>query len=137
VTANVAFGGGDPPIPLSNGVVVVVSPIGPDVSVVVVLVAELAGVVEGDTPIVVVVAEVAGVVEGETAVVVVTELGGVVGGETAVLVVVVTGLGGVVEGETAVVVVTAVVVEVVVALGTTLNPAVAQISDPRRQAVTW
>ena len=68
--------------------------------------------------------------------VVVTGLGGaVVEGETPVAVVVVTGLGGVVEGETAVVVVTVVVVEVVVALGTTVNPTDAQISDPRRQAV--
>jgi len=65
----------------------------------------------------------------------VAELGEVVEGETPV-VVVVAELGEVVEGETAIVVVTGVVVEVVVAL-TTLNTAVAQISDPRRQAVIW
>ena len=120
-----AFGSGEPPIPRPNGVVVVVSPIDPDASIVVVLVTELGGVVDGETTMVVVV-------------VVVAERGGVVEGETpVVVVVVVTELGGVVEGETSVVVVTVVVVEVVVVLGITLKAAVAQISDPRRQAVIW
>ena len=107
----------------------VVSPIGPDAQVVVVVVVtELGVVVEGETPVAVVV--------------VVTELGDVVEGETPVVVVVLVDIVVLVTTEelvvgVVVVVVTVVVVEVVAALGSTLNTAVAQVCDPKRQAVIW
>ncbi len=116
-------------MPRSEGVVVVVSTIGPDARIVVVVVKEMGGVVEGETPVdvVVVVKEMGGVVEGETPVVVVVVLV-----NTVVLVPTVELVVGAV-----VVVVTDVVVEVVVVMGSTLNKAVAQVCDPCMQATIW
>ena len=64
-------------MPRSEGlVVVVVSPIGPDARIVVVVVPKMGGVVGGETPVdaVVVVAVIGGLVEGETPAVVVVVL---------------------------------------------------------------
>ena len=115
-------------MPRSDGVVVVVSTIGPDAGIVVVVVKEMGGVVDGEIPVdvVVVVTKMGGVVEGDTPVVVVVLVNTVVVVPTVELVV-----GAVV------VVVTDVVVEVVVALGSTLNKAVAQVCDPSEQATIW
>jgi hypothetical protein len=116
-------------MPRSDGVVVVVSTIGPDAGIVVVVVTEMGGVVDGQIPVdvVVVVTEIGGVVEGKTPVVVVVVLV-----TTVVLVPTVELVVGAV-----VVVVTDVVVEVVVALESTLNKAVAQVCDPCAQATIW
>lgn len=99
-------------MPRSEGVVVVVSPIGPNAGIVVVagtsVVTVMGGVIEGETPVVVVVLV-----------------------DIVVLVTTVELVVGVV-----VVVVTVVVVEVEVALESTLNTAVAQVC-PWRQAVIW
>ncbi|MGH8944200.1 MAG: hypothetical protein ACRDWF_15390 [Acidimicrobiia bacterium] len=113
-----AFGGGASTVTLGDGVVVVVSPIGPNAGIVVVAV------------VVVVVTE-ASVVAG------VVEVGNPVAVEvvivnTVVLVTTVEPVPGTVVG-----VVGTVVVEVVVTLGRTLNKAVAQVCDPCRHAIIW
>ena len=123
--ADVESGGGESPIRRSDGVVVVVAPIGPAAPVVEVVVTEMGDVVEGEGPVavVVLVAEMGDVVEGEVPVAVVVVLV-----DTVVLVT---------TEELVVGAVVVVVVEVVVALGSTLNTAVAQVCEPRRQAVIW
>ncbi|MET0696695.1 MAG: hypothetical protein ABWZ58_04645 [Acidimicrobiia bacterium] len=110
-----AFGGGASTGTLADGAVVVVSPMGPNAGIVVVVVvvteaSVVAGVVEVGNP-------------DAVEVVIVN---------TVVLVTTVEPVPGTVVG-----VVVTVVVEVVVALGRTLNKAVAQVCDPCRHANIW